>query len=113
MRKDRDDPKYHPDMPKVEAVYLIGYLWEIGPTMAAGGYPGPVTHEEIISWQELTGIELRPWEVRFLRRLSGEYIVESQRAEKIDCPAPAPEFAPNLSNTWKSLQKSIRGLASL
>jgi hypothetical protein len=83
--------------------------------MAAGGYPGPVTHEEILSWQELTGIELQPWEVRFLRRLSGEYLAESQRAEKRDCTEPARNSTTtvDLEAVARSMRQSLKEMASL
>jgi len=114
MRLDRGDDDYQPEMPPVDAEYLLTYLWEIGPTMAAGGYPGPITHEELRSWQANTGIELEPWEVRFLRRLSGEYIAESHRAEKADCPAPwSQEGKPQVSAVAQALQASIRAMADL
>lgn len=104
-------------MPPVGAAeYLISYLWEVGPTMVAGGYPGPVTHEELRAWMDLTGIELEPWEVRFLRRLSGEYLAQSHKAERLDCQAPARErgeYAADLSAVAKSLQQSMRELAQL
>ena len=75
-------------MPPVSVEYLTVYLWEIGPTLAAGMGAGPITHGEIESWQSLTGIELQPWEVRYLRRMSFEYLNQSHQAEKRDCPAP-------------------------
>jgi hypothetical protein len=114
MRKTRGED-YQPDMPHVRAAYLLGYLWEVGPTMAAGGYPGPVTHEEILAWQELSGIELHPWEMRFLRNLSREYMAEAQRAEKIDCPEPArrePNQA-DLEAVARSMQRSLKEMANL
>ena len=88
MRAERKDADYVPDMPPVEAEYLLAILFEIGPTMAAGMGAGPITHEELRAWQENTGIELQPWQVRTLRRLSCDYLVESNKAEKADCPAP-------------------------
>jgi hypothetical protein len=102
-------------MPSIEAEYLIAHLFEIGPAMASGGYPAPITHEELLAWTELAGIELQPWEARFLRRLSCEYIAESQRAEKADCPAPSKqhEFAPDLSAVARSLKESMERLAKL
>jgi hypothetical protein len=112
MRKERKDDKYDPDMPPLEgADHLLSYLLEIGPTMAAGGYPGPITHEELRAWIDLTGIELQPWEARFLRRLSHEYLAESHKAEKSDCPAPwrSDDAKPEVSNT----QAAIRALANL
>lgn len=88
MRKDLEDDEYEPDMPPLDAEYLSAYLFEIGPTMSAGGYPGPITNGELDAWCNRIGIDLQPWESRFLCRLSREYVAESHRAEKADCPAP-------------------------
>lgn len=68
--------------------YLIGYLYEVGPTVAAGMGAGPVTFTEIAAWQAARGFELEPWEARLLRRLSIDYLAESQRATKRECPPP-------------------------
>jgi len=112
MRQSRKDPRYQPEMPPVDAEFLIGYLWEIGPTISDGGYPSQVTHEEIGWWQELTGIELHPWQVRFLRGLSREYLAESQRAEKLDCQAPWKQEAdPAVAS--QNLKHHFRQLANL
>jgi len=103
---------YMPVMPPLAGgSYLVGYLLEIGPTLAAGGYPGPITHEELRAWQANTGIELQPWEIRFLQRLSNEYLSESHKAEKRDCPAPwlAEDGKPEVTDT----QAAIRALAHL
>lgn len=87
--KSRAADDYAPDMPGVDgAEYLLGYLFEIGPTVAAGMSAGPITHEELRAWMHNIGVELRPWEVRILRRLSCDYLAESHRAEKADCAAP-------------------------
>jgi hypothetical protein len=115
LRKAKGED-HQPEMPQVDAAYLISYLWEVGPTMAAGGYAGPVTHEELMAWMELTGIELQPWEVRFIRRLSGEYLVESRRAEKADCHEPLRErddYVLDLSAVAKSMQQALKELARL
>ncbi|MEG2030580.1 MAG: hypothetical protein RR376_08035 [Janthinobacterium sp.] len=77
------------EMPPLEwGDYLIGYLFEFGPTMAAGMGSGPLTGAEILAWQKLLGIEFDPWEARLLRRLSNEYVSESYLATKRDRPAP-------------------------
>lgn len=73
-----------PEIPYIEAAYLVVYLNEIGPVMP----DGPLTFGEIESWQRQTGIELQPWEVRLLRSLSMEYGNESIRAKKTECPPP-------------------------
>lgn len=90
IRKARNDGEFEPEMPPAGAAeYLIVYLWEVGPTMVVGGHAAQVTHVELRAWMDLTGLELEPWEVRFLRRLSGEYLGELYRAEKRECPAPS------------------------
>jgi hypothetical protein len=82
MRKDLGDKSYHPEMPRIDAEYLIDYLFEISP--ASGSIEWP----HIDAWCNRIGIDLRPWESRFLLFLSREYTNESHRAEKFDCPAP-------------------------
>jgi hypothetical protein len=56
--------------------------------MSGGMGMAPLTFSELESWQRQIGIELKPWEVRLLRRLSGEYCAESSAATKADAPAP-------------------------
>lgn len=76
---------YQPDMPPLECgEYLIGYLYEIGPTSGEEA----ITQPAIRAWQDNIGIELPPWQVRLLRRLSIDYLSESHQARKRDCPAP-------------------------
>jgi hypothetical protein len=39
-------------------------------------------------WAREIGIDLAPWQKRILRRLSRDYLNESERATKPDCPPP-------------------------
>lgn len=78
-----------PDMPdRGDAGYVVDLLWEVGPTMSGGMGEGPLTHGELYAYQQNTGIQLSEWEATTLRRLSLEYMNESHRATKRDCPAP-------------------------
>jgi len=95
------------------AGYLLEYLFEIGPVMASGGGPAPVTHGEIAAWCDLTGIELSVWEARTLRRLSCDYLSESYRAEKADRAAPWQPELLRARLVAKSLQESILELSNL
>ena len=111
-RLRKSDPDYDPDMPLLEgAAYLIGYLFEVGPVMSAGMGPGPITHTEILAWSDLTGVELQPWEVRYLRRLSFDYLSMSHVAEKADCPAPWGAARAQL--TAKTMREQIAALSKL
>lgn len=112
MRREFKDDDYHPEMPPLDgAAFLLSYLFELGPTQAAGMGAAPISHQEIAAWQELTGIVLQPWQARFLRRLSGEYVAESHKAEKRECPAPwrAADAKPVVTDT----QAALRALAAL
>lgn len=76
-------------MPTVSAGrYLIEYLWEVGPVYHTGAGPAPLPYAEILAWQDSAGIELHPWEIATLRRLSMDYLAESQQATKPDRKAP-------------------------
>lgn len=78
-----------PRMPPLEwAGHLVEYLFEFGPTMAAGMGSGPLTPSEIEAAQRLLGIQFQPWEARLLLRLSREYLAESHRATEQSCAPP-------------------------
>ena len=76
------------DMPECEAMYLVGYLFEVGPTLPNGVGDAPLTHTEIEAWQRNTGIELQSWEARVIHASSLAYLSESQHATKPDAEAP-------------------------
>jgi hypothetical protein len=103
-------------MPPCDAPYLVEYLFEIGPTMAAGMGNGPLTHGEIASWQNNTGIDLNAWETRTLKRLSLDYLGESQRATARDAMPPwdeCPYGRPIMRSAEEEMRLSIRKLAEL
>ena len=68
--------------------YLVDYLFELGPTVAAGMGSGPLPPSEIEAAQRLLGIQFRPGEARLLLRLSREYLQESHRATEENCRPP-------------------------
>lgn len=84
------DENFEPEMPPIEdaAQHVLGYLYEIGPTMIVGMGDAPLTHSEIAAWQVNTGIELSSWEARTLLRLSREHMSQTARACKPNCPPP-------------------------
>lgn len=87
-RKDMEQRGVSPDMPLCSAVHIIGYLYEIGPTESSGLGQSPISHSEIESWQNNTGIELNSWESRTIRQLSIIYSNECIAARDYSCPAP-------------------------
>ncbi len=98
-------------MPPISgANYLVGYFFEVGPTMAAGMGDGPVTFGEILAWAALTGVVLTCWDARALRSLSRIYLAEAHRATKLGTNSrwEQPEAKPEPT----SLQLSLRALAA-
>lgn len=76
------------------AAYLVGYLFEAGPVEQGGKGAVPLTQKELRCLMDNIGIELQPWEVQALRRLSAEYASASHQATAHDAPPPytsAPE----------------------
>ena len=99
-------------MPPCDALYLAGYLFEIGPVMG----DIPLTHSEIESWMRNTGLRLNTWEIRTLKRLSIDYLAESRKATESGCPAPwvdAPYLKADPGRVSASLKASMRELAEL
>lgn len=81
--------EYMPEMPEIVAGrYLIDYLFDVGPVVSGSMGSGPVTSKNLIPWMEEQGLSLQPWEARFIRRLSQEYLAESQKATDRKCPPP-------------------------
>lgn len=75
-------------LPEIEVTYVVDLLFEIGPVVPGGMGAVPLRSEHLLAWREEQGITLDPWESRMLRRLSRDYLIASQKAEKPDCPQP-------------------------
>jgi hypothetical protein len=98
-------------MPPLTAPHIAAHLFEVGPYMAGGMGPTPLTFGEIDAWCNRTGIDLQPWECRFLRSLSSDYISELHRAEKWD--AKSPWDAVRAQIVARDVKEYLKGLASL
>ncbi len=87
LRDHVKDPDYHPPMPDTSAGEdLLEHFWQAGPVMGEH----PLTWSEISQYQQAIGITLQTWQSQILRRLSVDYIAESNRArvEGAICPWP-------------------------
>lgn len=108
--------EYLPEMPPVDTGgYLLAYFLEVGPAMAAGMGSAAITHQELRAFQDNIGLELAPWEIRILRRLSNDYLNASYLAEKSDCRPPWLPDGKDVdhSGVARSMQQAIRQLANL
>jgi len=117
-RRDRlkNDGITDPEMPPCAAGHLLDYLFEIGPTQPGGMGAAPLSHAELEAWQRNTGIVLNAWEARTLRSLSLDYIGETQRAAKPDCPTPwmdAPYAQSEASLVAQRMKASMKEISKL
>jgi hypothetical protein len=77
-----------PEMPPIRAPWIIDTLMDIGASEPGAMGPVPLSWGTIAHWQACMGVDLAPWLCRLLRRLSVEFVAESQNAREHDCPAP-------------------------
>lgn len=85
------------------AAYLLGHFWSVGPTLGDSN----VDNVELGKYQENMGIRLSPWECNTLRRLSIDYLSESHRATKRDCPPPFGESSDAERLKQAELQRNL------
>ena len=99
--------------PPCTAFYIARYLFEVGPVCSGAAGPAPLTFTEIAAWQEVMGLDLSPWELGMLRKLSIVYISMSEQAKHPSCPQPwlpdvrrSPEEAEKVANR---VRNALRG----
>ena len=96
-------------LPPIEwGQYILGYLFEMGPTMPGAMGAGPLTFSEIEAWQRVVAIDLQPFEAQLIRRLSVEYFGQSHASTKRDCPAPYGGDVRSKTSTKKELDRKMR-----
>ena len=94
--------------------YLLTYLQELD--FCAKGEMGlaPLSFQELLAWQETTGLALSSWEVLTLRRLSCDYIDQLARSREPSEPAPyqtedLPRQREAVFNFFKNLATRRKG----
>lgn len=103
-------------MPECPLIFMVSYLFDIGPTTPNGMGDAPVGHLEIAAWQQNTGYVLDSWQAITLHKLSLAYLSESQRATKPDAEAPwadAPYLKQQSNLVALRLQAAMQELANL
>lgn len=70
------------------AAYLLEYLWDFGPAEHNGMGLVPIGYSQINAWQQVTGLQLSPWESATLRQLSCSYCAELATATDPMAAAP-------------------------
>ena len=101
-------------MPPCESLYMVNYLFEIGPTLPGAMGDVELSHSEIACWQSNIGITLNHWESRTLKRISKDYLNECRKATSRDreAPWPTPEFEHAFRAAYAAASKAnLRSLA--
>lgn len=73
-----------PEFPPCEALHIIDYLMDAGPMVSGGALP----HSEIRAWMLNAGVQLCPWELQTIRRLSLVYADTHYQASDPAMPPP-------------------------
>lgn len=79
-----------PDLPPLEASLqpIVSLLFDAGPISSSGDGAVPLTWVDLQAWQGATGLCLPPWQLRLLRRLSADYLMELNQGAAVDAPPP-------------------------
>lgn len=75
---------------------LVAALFDVGPVMA----DSYVTWQELESWQNVTGVDLDPWEASTIIDLSKTYFRQREEAKSFAALCPWPKGR----NIWKYVQ---------
>lgn len=102
--------QYSPTMPPLDyGEHVLDHFWAVGPTLG----DLPLTHGELLAYQQNTGIPLSEWEASTLRTLSIAFLNETHRAKKRDCPAPWVEGGEGQVLAAADTRDVLRALAKL
>lgn len=96
-------------MPPCPAPVFITWLFDAGPYEAGAMGKAALGWVTIGAWSREACIALAPWQKRLLRRLSGDYLREGDRAVKHDCPPPwqPDEMTPHSRDIVSAKIKSV------
>ena len=89
------------EFPECQAGYILNYLFELGLTLGDRA----LSHGEIESWQRNIGIQLHPFEVRFIKRLSETYLSASYEMKAVNAENPWEESPAYMSNKFLNAQR--------
>lgn len=75
-----------------------------------------ITHGELRSWMDNTGIRLSVWEVKSIKKLSQVYLSATYEARDVDAETPWEDAPYYMSAKWRKamkLKQSIRKAAEV
>lgn len=96
-------------LPEVTAMYLINYLFEVGPATQTEMGMAPISWQELESWQRQSGLELKQWELLAIKAASKEYVAQSHVSYKADCPPPGKILEQEPHKVATHIKNILRG----
>ena len=121
MRTDLKDDDHIPELPElIGCEHVAAYFFSVGPVLAGGSGPAPLSHLEIRAWQENTGNCLNGWEANLLKTLSIEYLAEFDAAKSPGALAPftpaiqtgdRAELAKRIKSQFSAMMSGAKGAA--
>lgn len=97
-----------PALPPLPDAQLVEWLMEIGPIETGGMAGTAISWITLDAWCNRTGIDLQPWQSRLLRRLSGDWLAETDRAKAPDCAPPWTDKP--TAESWKVMEDRLEKL---
>lgn len=94
-------------LPPNPASYISDWLFDIGPTGSNAGGECELSYRDLVAWQEISGIELFPWEAKLIRHLSSEFADERYKARKRDRIAPYTGTARDIESNRQQVARKI------
>lgn len=101
-----------PELPTISAGgHLVRYLFEVGPVEQGAAGPVVLSHSALRDWQDSMGLSLPPWQLNLLRRLSADWIEETERARNPVALAPGQVLsADDRKTVSRNLDKAFAAL---
>lgn len=89
------------EIPECDAAYILDYLFDLGVTEG----DTPLSHSEIANWQHNTGVELQPFEARFIKRLSVAYLHASYEMQSAEAETPWEDAPHYMSASYRNAMR--------
>lgn len=88
--------------------FIVEMLFEAGPVSTSGEGTVPITWIDLSAWQQSLGVSLPLWQLRLLRKLSTDYLIQNRAAVDPDTPQPWKKDAETLDRA--KIAKTVRGI---
>jgi len=100
-------------MPPVESCgYILDWWHELGLSTSGVNGPEPLPFTELESWARVSGVELEPWEMGMVSKLSQQFCRQFHLSKEKNCESPylAEVSADEMTAIRENAEDKIRSL---